>query len=458
MFCDIFLRHYENCFPAIKTKNRSHHSKPRLTQGLINSIRKKNKLYKKYLRCKSATSNSTYKKYKNKLSKILIKAERAYYANKFNSCRGNCKETWKALNQILNKSKTQTFPDSIQIGDSTVTDNNKIAEEFNTYFTNIGSQLAGKIPASIKHYTEYLPPMTEESFFIYPSTKEEIELIVKNFDGHKSCGFDNISPKVIKAIVCDISEILCHIFNLSFRTGIVPVGLKTARVFPIYKGGAIESLANYRPISVLPCLSKILERLMHKRLSNFLTKHNIINKRQFGFREKHSTAMALNIIVDEIAKSLDSNDVTYGIFLDLAKAFDTVNHKILTGKLQHYGVRGVPSDWFNSYLSERKQTVMFKNSASSYMDVNCGVPQGSVLGRLLFIIYINDCSNISDVIDFVQFADDTNVFTSGKDPQALSNTVNSELVKLSNWFRDNKLSLNIEKTKFIYFSKRKKKN
>ncbi len=293
---------------------------------------------------------------------------------------------------------------------------------------------------------------------LYTCTCNEIELIVKGFNDSKSCGFDNISPKVIKAVINDISTVLCHIFNLSFNMGTVPVGLKTAKVSPIYKTGPIDFLGNYRPISVLPCISKILERLMYTRLSNFLTKHSIIGNSQFGFRKNHSTAMALTTIVDKIAHALDSNDVTFGIFLDLAKAFDTVDHKIIIRKLEHYGVRGIALNWFSSYLSDRKQTVTFKNYLSSYNDVKCGVPQGSILGPLLFIIYINDCTNVSDVLDFVKFADDTNVFSSAKDEHILANILNLELAKLSDWFIANKLSLNIEKTKFIYFSKRRRKN
>ncbi len=168
--------------------------------------------------------------------------------------------------------------------------------------------------------------------------------------------------------------------------------------------------------------------------------------------------MALNIIVDKIANVMDSNDVTYGIFIDLAKAFDTVDHSVLIRKLKHYGLRGITSDWVTSYLSERSQIVSFKGTLSSCMNVKCGVPQGSILGPLFFIIYINDCVNVSNVLNFVKFADDTNVFCSGTNAHDLSNTLNLELEKLSDWFRANKLSLNIEKTKFIYFSKRRKKN
>jgi hypothetical protein len=194
-----------------------------------------------------------------------------------------------------------------------------------------------------------------------------------------------------------------------------------------------------------------MEKLMHKRLYDFLDEHDILCKNQFGFRKKYSTIYALIEIVEEIKKSIDSGKFGCGIFIDLKKAFDTVNHKILLSKLEHYGVRGPVQKWFESYLTGRKQFVFCNGVQSSVKSISCGVPQGSVLGPLLFLIYINDLPNISDKLQFFLFADDTNIYYEHKDLKVLENIVNKELRKLSLWLNLNRLALNISKTNFVIF-------
>ena len=207
---------------------------------------------------------------------------------------------------------------------------------------------------------------------------------------------------------------------------------------------------NFRPVSVLPLFSKILERLMYKILS-FFNKHNLFYKYQFGFRERHGTDIALIVLIDKIMSALNEGDYVLGVVLDLSKAFDTVDHNILLMKLYKYGIRGVAYDWIKSYLEERKQYVSFNKHDSSTMDIKCGVTQGAILGPLLFLIYVNDLSNVSSILFTLLFADDTNVFVIGKNLSTLFTTMNSELVKLSEWMNVNKLSLNVKKTKYMLF-------
>ena len=221
---------------------------------------------------------------------------------------------------------------------------------------------------------------------------------------------------------------------------------------PLHKGGSTQDLNNFRPISLLSIFDKIIEKLMHKRLYQFLEHHNILFENQFGFRKNNSTSYALMEITEKIKESIDKGKYGCGIFIDLRKANDTVNHSILVNKLEHYGVRGILLEWFKLYLTGRKQYVFHNGETSDLKPISCGVPHGSVLGPLLFLLYINDLPNNSLKLKFFLFADDTNIYFESDDLSKLERSVNKELRKLYLWLSVNHLSLNISKTKFHYFS------
>ena len=223
-------------------------------------------------------------------------------------------------------------------------------------------------------------------------------------------------------------------------------------MIPIHKKGERDNINNYRPISVLSTLNKLFEKIIYKRLYKFLTKYNAFYKFQFGFREKHSTTLALIEIVDQIRLAIENKNMVCGIFADLSKAFDTVDHGILLKKLNHYGIRGIANNLINSYLSNRKQYVQIGDVKSSLLNINCGVPQGSVLGPLLFLIYVNDIANCNPHGLIRLFADDTNVFIENSQIESLYNDAEHVLMYLDKWFKANKLTLNVEKTNFIIFT------
>ena len=227
--------------------------------------------------------------------------------------------------------------------------------------------------------------------------------------------------------------------------------MKISKVIPVYKKGDKDHVCNYRPISLLTSLSKLLEKIVYTRLLEFLNIH-IISNSQFGFRQKHSTSHAILTLIEKVTKAIDKFQHTVGVFLDLSKAFDTIDHDILLYKLYHYGIRGKALEWFRSYLTNRKQFVAINVHYSSQQDVDCGVPQGSLLGPLLFILCITDIQNSSEILSFILFADDSNVFLSHPDPHILVNTLVSELEMLLFWIRTNNLSLNLQKTKCMIFS------
>ena len=288
------------------------------------------------------------------------------------------------------------------------------------------------------------------NFLIAHISNEEVLGIINKLE-NKSTGPQSIPIKLLKLIPDLILIPLCTIINQSFITGKYPDALKISKVIPIHKSGATCNLNNYRPISLLSIFDKIMEKVMHKRLYDFLQKHNILFQNQFGFRKNNSTTSALLQITEKIKESIDNKKYGCGIFIDLSKTFDTVNHEILLRKLEHYGIRGVVLDWFNSYLSNRKQYVYLNGESSQLENITCGVPQGSVLGPLLFLIYINDLPNISEVLQFYLFADDTNIYYENESIIKLEKIINHELKKLYTWLIVNRLSLNIDKTNFLVF-------
>jgi retron-type reverse transcriptase len=248
---------------------------------------------------------------------------------------------------------------------------------------------------------------------------DEVLEIIKKFSTGKASGPFSIPIHILK----EYSELLVNpltcIVNKSLREGIFPALLKSARVCPIFKKGDKCKSENYRPISLLSNLSKVFERVFYSKLEHFLTEHEIIYKLQFGFRKKYSTNHALLSITEQIRHYLDKGTFACGVFVDLEKAFDTVNHNILLSKLDHYGIRGRSNIWLKSYLSNRDQVVKVNDSTSSKMNINCGVPQGSILGPLLFIIYINDMNKAVENCITHHFADDTNILHADKDPKLL---------------------------------------
>ncbi len=426
--------------------------KPWITKGILKSIKNRSKMYRQFFLFGDINMQAYYKRYSNLLTHIKEKSKKLYYEKKFEDLKGNIKKTWKTINSIVNirKSKRNTLT-SIKSNDEIISDPHIIANSFNEFFRNIGPKLARNIPKSNLSHREFLKNPIQETFLAENCTSNEISDIINNLKNTKSCGTDNVPTSVVKLTKDIISEPLCMIFNCSFTTGIFPNILKVSKIIPVHKADSTTNVNNYRPISLLSCFSKVLEKLMYKRLIKFLNANNILYNFQFGFRLKHSTSLALLEATDQIYKSLDESKFFLALYLDLSKAFDTVDLNILMDKLEFYGIRGNELSWFESYIFGRKQYVEIDGKLSDPLTTVCGVPQGSTLGPLLFLLYINDMPNCSDVLNFRLFADDTKVFISDSDLSNIQKILDSEIPKLNSWLSVNRLSLNVSKTNFIIY-------
>jgi retron-type reverse transcriptase len=286
---------------------------------------------------------------------------------------------------------------------------------------------------------------------LFPTDTSEIKNIIMSIKNSSACGIDQIPITVIKSVVDCISSVLASLINHSISKEIFPDALKIAKVIPIYKAGDKSLISSYRPISLLTTFSKVFEKVILKRLENFLEKHKLLSDNQFGFRKNRSTQLALTSYLDKLTEALDKNEYAISLFIDLSKAFDTIDHSLLLKKLYSYGIRGLAYDYIKSYLSNRLQYVETHGMSSSLLSITCGVPQGSILGPILFLLYINDISACTKLLKLFLFADDTTILYSSKDINELIKTMNKELETISDWFKLNKLSLNTAKTNYMIF-------
>ena len=308
------------------------------------------------------------------------------------------------------------------------------------------------MPPSFNHFSSFLKNPNINSLVLTPTSPEEIAEVIGSFSKSKASGPNSIPVKILKLINQNISAPISTLINSSFASGIFPSVLKISKVVPVFKNkGSPLEVSNYRPISLLSNIEKIYEKVMYSRLISFLEDNNQIYSRQFGFRKAHSTENTLINIVERIRSSLDNGEFACGVFVDLQKAFDTVDHEILLAKLDHYGVRDISNTWFRSYLTNRSQFVYVSNSKSSFKPIKHGVPQGSVLGPLLFLLYINDLHKCIRKSETYHFADDTHLLNFSKTVWNLCGRVNSDLRVLVSWLNANKISLNASKTEFVIF-------
>ena len=431
--------------------------KPWITKGILTSTRVKSKLFKLFKKTKNNDFYVQFKFYRDTINSLLRKSKKQYHKSYFMQHAQNIKKTWKGINNLLNRQGNLKVSDIfLNIDGKLFTDQKMVVDKMNKYFVNVAVDLANKIPKPNKNHQHFLKNPNVHSLFLTEIGPDEIHKIIKDLGIAKSGDIYGNTPNLVKLGGPVLIQILTILFNKSIDQGIFPSALKLSKIVPIHKGDSIFEVSNYRPISLLPIFSKILEKLMYSRVIDFITKYNILYTNQFGFQKGMSTEYAINSLLHNIVHSINKDETGFCILLDFAKAFDTVNHEILLDKLQYYGIRGTALKWFQSYLLDRMQCTEIGNTQSNLEYVKCGVPQGSILGPLLFLLYINDIVLSSKLFKFTLFADDTTLFYSLKNAKDAAEIINTELAKISEWLAANKLSLNVDKSKLLVFNNKKR--
>ena len=453
-FVATILLQFEKCFPMVRCSRKRTKDKPWITSGIKISSNRKNRLYKQWITKKRLKDKQKYETYAKIFKKCVADSQSAYYREIFNDRKESVKNMWRHLGQLLNPqkhNKQKTQISRVKINNTSISDPQLIAEELNSYFCSVGETLADSLPNSQNNYSDYMKKWVSESMFVTPITENEVVTETMKLNPRKAPGHDNLTPKLLQHVIDLIAEPLTYIYNLSVETGVVPSHLKISKVIPLYKKGDRWEPSNYRPISLLNVFDKVLEKLIHKRLMNFINRNDILYENQFGFRPKHSTTLAVLELVDTIYQNLDKKYYVAGIYLDLKKAFDTVDHDILLNKLHIYGIRGKIWEWFKSYLKNRQQYLVVNECISSCREIQYGVPQGSVLGPVLFSLYVNDINYAVRGETLKLYADDTNLFLYDSSIDSLCMRANLSLESLYQWFLANKLSVSFDKTVYSIF-------
>lgn len=423
-----------------------------MTDDILQAIRHRDALKKQLLHNQhNLALFNRYRAYRNRVTYKIKITKNNYYKLEIDKNKGQTKKVWNLLKEASNDLGNKKVGSLVikEENGEIITDCQDIADEFNNFFCRVGPTLASKIKHPNRHFSD---AKNNVSMFLSPVDKTEVNKYINNLKNTTSVGKDEITTKIIKMCHEFLNKPLVHIINTIFVTGVTPDHFKESIVIPIFKSGKTSDKSNYRPISLVNNFTKIFEKALNFRLQNFLNKHNIISDNQYGFRPKMSTCDAVYRLTSIINDSLHSNKKCITVFLDLAKAFDTVPHLGLLQKLENIGIRGRVLDVFASYLQNRTQFVRVGGCYSSQHTLTTGIPQGTVIAPILFIIYINSLNHLNISGQIISYADDTAVVFSSNTWEDVLAKVKSDMNHIKDWLSFNLLSLNILKTKFMTFS------
>ena len=463
LFSTKYAAHYKTAFISHAPARRSNQRalpKPWILPWLEEACDRKNKFYADFIKDPNESNKNKYMKMNKFVKKHIKIAKRKYYKSYFNKHCSNSRKQWQMINTLLNRSrpKHQTFHLRSSEND-VIKDPRDVAESFNKNFASIADRLKSlnKSDANDVNHRSFLTQPVSNSIFIHPTDPNEINRIITALQNKTTSDY-KIPALKAASLSHKFNVTLADIINSSLAAGVFPAQLKTAKVIPIHKSGSKMDVSIYRPISLLSSFSKIFEKIMHNRVSNFLEENKVLYDKQFGFRAGRSCEQALLTAKNEILSALNKKQVALLLLIDFSKAFDMVDHNILLDKLEHYGIRGIANTWFKSYLSNRKQFVCISGRCSAEQSLKYSVPQGSILGPLLFVIYINDIPNINKIAKFILYADDANIIITGANLCQIAALFEELAQNLVKWVGVNGLALNIKKTNYMLFTRARNVN
>ena len=438
--------------PIIQKRVRGIDNCPWLNKNIKLNMRQRDYFLGKARKTNHSEDWSNYRCFRNRVTRDVKKAKADYNKRIIDESGGDHRSFWKTMKKILPGEKKSTSP-SIRVNGTLSSDKRCIASAFNTFFASAATRLVDSLRSSC------VPSQRQSGLFTreYPPFKfqevyEEVVLVqLRGLKVGKAVGLGNIPARLLKDFAGIVNKPLTTIINASLRSGQVPSDWKAARVIPLFKKGKVVEMDDYRPISILPVISKVLERVVHQQLTRYLHEHKILSPYQCGFRKCHSTEFAALSFADTIRRNIDQGQLTGAVFIDLRKAFDTVNHDVLLDKLTEIGVLGHERDWFSHYLMNRTQSVEFQGVTSCPVGISVGVPQGSILGPLLFLLHVNDLPGMTSECSILMYADDTVLFCSSPQASLIANKLNNELREIERWLFDNSLFINKTKTEAMLF-------
>lgn len=463
-FKDIFTSVIDSMAPIkeVRLKNRT---EPWINAEILSKIRLRDEILYKFRKLKC---NELYRRYcqlRNEVQRLVRCAKSSYLLDKVEEHKNDSRKLWQDLKLTGYKSKLKNSGNFVlNIDGNNCYDSHKLADHFNKFYTSVASSLVDRLPSPPNIYNPngnvckqfYNDKGVQlDSFQLHTVSEEFILKELRSLNVTKSTGLDNIPPRFLKDGAEYLVKPILHIVNLSIEQNVVPNELKYAKVKPLYKKGSKLEVGNYRPVSVLCSVSKILEKSVYMQLVNYLDANDLIYHLQSGFRGNYSTETCHIHLMDYVREQTAMGNFTGMLLIDLQKAFDTVNHDLLCEKLKVLGCSNSCTKWFKSYLSHRKQLVNIGNVNSELCEISCGVPQGSLLGPLLFLCYVNDmCTSVT--CKLMLYADDSALLVSHKDPNFISTRLSEELKSCKSWFIDNKLSMHMGKTECILFGSHRK--
>ena len=439
LFINGLLRHIKACSSSSVISGKKRRLKPWMNSRILCMVRFKRKLANKFKRNPSTLNGKMLKNYSNKLNRQISSAKKCFYRSNFRFCEGNTKKTWSIVNSILGRNLAPKV-DRILIDGCSATSNKTIADHFNTHFLN--STASSGINSTVI--------VNQSSFGFIPFDPMDILAIVRGLENKASKDIFGLDCRIVKGIIFNIIDILCYLFNKCFFDGVFPEALKTSIVVPIFKSGDRSVVSNYRPISLSPVFSKVYEKLVKKQFTDFVDRYNLVSRSQFGFSSGRSTEDAVIAMVDEVTSGLEKRLQTASVFVDLTKAFDSVQFHCLFDTLYSLGFRGFCLDWIKSFFTGRRQCTVVNGIFSDLGHIGCGVPQGSVLGPLFFNLYINFVFSLGLNSRLIGYADDLTLICSAADAAHLQAMLQDDLNVLCRHLNEVGLVVS-PKTKFVVY-------